>query len=322
MTAARAAPRPGLVLVTGASGFVGRPLVVALAGAGYVIRAASRRPQAAAFPSGVEWVRLPDLAGEVDWRPLLAGVSDVVHLASATHDEPGMGVEVYDRVTRGALVGLAEAAKAAGLRRLVLISSIRAQTGISSDAVVTEATPAQPTDPYGRSKLEAEAALRASGAPHVILRFVRIYGPGVKGHIATLMRLARSPWPLPFSSFRSRRSLLALENAISAVRFALDETAVAGETYVVADPDPLALPEIMAVLRAAIGRRPAVFPLPAPLLETLLRLSGRADLWQPLTQSLIVSPAKLLAAGWRPALDARTGLAALMRAEQDRPVGT
>jgi nucleoside-diphosphate-sugar epimerase len=82
-------------------------------------------------------VRLPDLAGDVDWRPLLAGIADVVHLASATHDEPGMGVEVYDRVTRGALVELTQAAKAGGIRRLVLISSIRAQTGISSEDVVT-----------------------------------------------------------------------------------------------------------------------------------------------------------------------------------------
>src|SRR5205814_5766333 len=113
------------------------------------------------------------------------------------------------------------AANAAGIRRVVLLSSLRAQTGISSEDVVTEATEPRPTDPYGRSKLEAEVVLRLSGLPHVTLRFVRVYGPGVKGHIATLMWLAQSPWPLPFGSFRSRRSLLALENAISAVRFAL-----------------------------------------------------------------------------------------------------
>jgi UDP-glucose 4-epimerase len=201
---------------------------------------------------------------------------------------------------------------------LVLISSIRAQTGISAEDVVTEATEPRPTDPYGRSKLEAEAVLRLSGLPHVTLRFVRIYGPGVKGHIVTLMRLAQSPWPLPFGSFRTRRSLLALENAISAVHFALDHEEVTGETYVVADPDPLTLPEIMAVLRSAIGRRPDVFPLPQAVLGGLMRVAGRADLWQPLTQSLIVSPAKLLAAGWQPPVGTRTALATLMRAERGR----
>src|SRR5262249_22408880 len=113
---------------------------------GYSVRAASRNPGAPDYPPGVERARLPDLSGPVDWRPLLAGVTEVVHLASASHARPEIAELVYDRVTRGAADSLAPAALRAGIRRLVFMSSIRAQTGRSTDRIVTEAIEARPTD--------------------------------------------------------------------------------------------------------------------------------------------------------------------------------
>ena len=185
------------------------------------------RQPADIFPRSVEVVAVSDLTRPVEWRALLKGAETVVHLAGIAHTGPGIADEAYDRVNRLATAELAGAAKAIGIRHLVFISSIRGQSGPSSDAILRESDPPHPTDAYGRSKLAAEDAVRAAGVPFTILRPVLIYGPGVKGNLARLIELARKPWPLPLGLCRNRRSLLARQNLIGAIHFAL--AAAAGQ---------------------------------------------------------------------------------------------
>jgi nucleoside-diphosphate-sugar epimerase len=306
------------VLVTGSSGFVGRPLVAALAAAGHAVIAASRLPRAGAFPDRVRLVHLPDLAQAFDWAPLLAGVSHVVHVAGVAHQGSAVSDAIYDRVNHQAVADLATAAAKAGVARLIFISSIGSQSGAAADDVLSEADEPRPTTAYGRSKLAAEIALRGSGMAHTILRPVLMYGPDAPGNMGALVRLAAAPWPLPFASLSGRRSLLAVDNLISAIEFAMKSPAVANETYVIADTDALALPDIIAVLRAAIDRPSRLFALPQPLLANGLRLVGQEELWRQLGGSLVAIPAKLMAAGWRPVIATRDGLAAMMRSSARR----
>jgi len=121
----------------------------------------------------------PDLAKPVFWSPLIAGMDAVVHLAGIAHVGPGVTEQTYDRVNHLATAELARAAAAAGVRRLVFLSSIRAQTSATADRPLSEADEPRPTDDYGRSKLAAETAVRASGVPCIILRPTLVYGPGV-----------------------------------------------------------------------------------------------------------------------------------------------
>ena len=102
---------------------------------------------------------------------------------------------------------------------------------------VREQDEPRPTNQYGRSKLAAEQAIRASGVPFTIFRPVVIYGPHPKGNMRTVVQLARSRLPLPVANFTSRRSLLGVENLISAIIFALNNPVTIGETYLVADPN-------------------------------------------------------------------------------------
>jgi UDP-glucose 4-epimerase len=300
------------ILVTGASGFIGRAAISAFAQRGNVLRAAVRRPPQPPFPDGVEVIQHPDLAQPIDWRPLLDGVDQVIHLAGIAHVGRGVAPALYDRVNRLATAQLAAAAAAAGVRHFVFVSSIRAQSGPAADHALTERDPAAPADAYGRSKLAAEAAVRAAGVPFTILRPVLLYGLGVKGNFALLARAAASPLPLPVKDFDNRRSLLGIDNFISALVFVLTTPATIGETYVVADPGmPPPLSAVIAALRQAKGRRPLIWPLPMHYVEVPLRMMGRADLWSRLGGNLQVDAGKLMAAGWQPPHDTLTSLAAM-----------
>lgn len=309
------------ILVTGASGFIGRALVAELAAAGHSIRAAMRQP-ADVFARSVEVVAVSDLTRPVEWRALLRGVETVVHLAGIAHTGPGVAEDAYDRVNRLATVELANTAHAVGIRHLVFISSIRAQSGPTSTGLVRETDPPHPTDAYGRSKLAAEAAVRAANVPHTILRPALIYGPGVKGNLARLIELAQMPWPLPLGLCRNRRSLLARGNLIAAIHLALESPAARDETFIVADPAPLTLADILTELRAGQGRSPGLLPVPSPLLALAMKAIGRDEEWQRLGGTLVADPGKLIGAGWKPATETRAGLREMAQAAAPRKSGT
>ncbi len=308
------------VMVTGATGFCGRPLVARLAAARYEVRAVVRRAPAASLPAGVEAVLQQDLASPVAWEPLLAGVDAIVHLAGMAHAGRGIAEERYDLVNRRATAELAQAAQQAGVRHFVFVSSVRAQSGPAADHALTERDAPQPSGAYGRSKLAAETAVAACGVPFTVVRPVLVYGSGLKGNLATLARLAALPVPLPFGGFTNRRSLLSIANLIDALMFVLRTPATRGETYLVADPQPIALADIVAAFRRGRGRPPGLFSLPPRLVEALARLVGGAELWDRVGGELVVDPAKLMAVGWTPSPGnlAATGKADRRRRKFDR----
>jgi UDP-glucose 4-epimerase len=310
------------VLVTGASGFVGAALVPALADAGFQIRAAARQPAQLPSSPRIEPVSLPDLTRPADWSPLLSGMDAVVHLAGIAHADPGTQLEIYDRINHQATAELAQAAARLRLSHFVFMSSIRAQAGASSEQVLREDMTPSPTDSYGRSKLAAEDAVRASGVPFTILRPAVIYGPGVKGNLASLLRLAALPVPLPFGDFHNLRTLLSIDNLCSAVRFVLTEPKTRGETYVVADVAPVSFKDIVGALRAGLLQPANLVSVPPALFRVPFSLIGRSGLFERLGGSQIVDAAKLRRAGWHPEVETLAGLAAMAQAASPRKSGT
>jgi nucleoside-diphosphate-sugar epimerase len=297
------------ILVTGATGFIGRAAVAALTAAGHTVRAGVRRLPAP-FAAPVEVVAHGDLAGAVDWRPLVAGMDAVVHLAGIAH-AGHMADAAYERVNHVATAELAEAAGAAGVGHVVFVSSIRAQSGAAADRVLTEADVPAPTDAYGRSKRAAEIALAQSGVPFTILRPVLVFGPGAGGNLAALIRLAAWPVPLPFGALANARSLVSRDNLLAAIAHVLAHPR--GETFLVADPRPMSLAAIVTALRAGLGRPPGIVAVPPGLVRAGLTAIGRGRLWEQIGGSLVADPAKLMAAGWRPDPDTAAALAATAR---------
>jgi len=297
MTGETVSPR-GRVLLTGATGFIGRGLAAALAAEGYRVRAATRT--FAALPAEIESAVVGDLRRPVNLSEAFRDVDYVIHSAGLAHSADEIPEATYREVNAGTTEILAKAAGRAGVRRFVLMSSIRAQVGPESAAAVSEQMTAAPTDAYGRSKLEAEEVLAAADLPFVVLRPVLVHGPGMRFNMAELLRLARSPWPLPLGGFTAKRSIVARDHLADAAALALANEAMAGGVYVVADPKALSVGEMVAAMRAGLSRRPGLVPVPPPLMALAGRLTGRGRQITRLRQSLVADPSRLLAAGWQP----------------------
>jgi nucleoside-diphosphate-sugar epimerase len=175
--------------------------------------------------------------------------------------------------------------------------------------VQTEALESRPTDTYGKSKLAAEQGLAELDIDWVSLRATFVYGRGVKGNMAKLMRLARSPFPLPFGSLRGRRSLLAVENLLAAIEAVLAAPETLRRPFIIADPRALTVAEMIAAVRHGLGHRPNVSPLPATVLKLALRAAGREYIYERLSGSLVADPSAALT----PPVATAAGLAKLMQ---------
>jgi UDP-glucose 4-epimerase len=291
------------ILVTGASGFIGKHLVRSLSESGYLVRAAARQPVIFDDPN-VEGIALGDMSRAFAAEYVVRGVDAVIHAAGMAHARAEIPDTAYTAINVDATRQLARAARAARVKRFVLMSSVRAQVGASHDGVITEATPASPTDAYGRSKIAAEAItaeLLAGSSTHwTVLRPVLVYGPGVKGNMAALMRLAASPYPLPFGAMKGRRSLLSIGNLLAAIKHVLGAEAAKDASFIVADSAPVTIADIIRALRKGRGHPSMLFPIPETAIAAALRMAGKAEIADRLSGDLIADAGRLRQTGWQP----------------------
>lgn len=286
------------VLVTGASGFVGSELLSHLLRAGHDVVAASRRPLSLA-PTGAERLvahaGLDLEAGPAAWQPVLAGVDVVIHAAARVHvmsDDAADPLAEFRRCNVDATLSLARLAVAAGVRRFVLVSSIKVNgEGTLPGRPYDEQTPPAPVDPYGLSKWEAEQGLRAlaeeTGLEVVVVRPTLVYGPGAKGNLSTLMAVMRRGLPLPLAGVDNRRSMIALGNLCDFLVHCAAHPAAAGACFLMADCS-WSTPGLIRKLAEA-GAGPArLLPFPVGLMRLLAGLLGRQAWVQRLCGSLEV----------------------------------
>jgi nucleoside-diphosphate-sugar epimerase len=300
-----------LIALTGATGFIGQHLLRELPKRGYRLRVLLRRPSA--VPMDAASAVVGDLARPQNMAAALADVGAVIHSAGVAHAMSGLPEDDYRVLNTEATIALARAAQRAGAKRFVFLSSIRAQSGPTAERVLTEELPPEPTDAYGRSKLAAEQGLAALDLDWVALRLVLVYGAGVKGNMAELLRFARAPYPLPLGALTGRRSLLALDNLVAAVDAVLAAPGPLQRPLIAADATPLSIPEMIAAVRGGLGRSAGLVPVPQALLRTALRASGRMEIYERLAGSLVADPAALLRLGWKPPVTTAEALAALAR---------
>ena len=308
-----------VVLVTGASGFIGRHVVPALQREGWSVRRAVRSLQ------GVDdEVVIETIGPETDWRAALEGVDAVVHLAARVHHKhEEHAVQLYRNVNIAGTLHLARCAATAGVRQFIFVSTVlvhgRSNEGrapFGEDDILT------PRGLYGMSKAAAEAGLRTLSRDNdmniSVVRPPLVYGAGAKGNFALLTRAVHVGLPLPFAAIRNQRAFLAVQNLSSFILHRLGHPDPANnfEIFLVADREQVSTPEFVTRLAEASGKRLRLFGVPSGVLSTLLGAIGRQDTHDSLIGSLELNISKAIATGWQPQVSLDEGLRLALSAQE------
>ncbi|MCH7485611.1 MAG: NAD-dependent epimerase/dehydratase family protein [Proteobacteria bacterium] len=302
------------VLVTGASGFIGRVLAPALSKAGHRVLAATRTPEAARDLG--ETHAISDLGPDTPWRDALDGVDQVIHLAARVHvmkESAPDPLSEYRRVNTDGTRRLAEEAAAAGVRRIVFFSTVKVNGEASAGVPFRETDSPRPGDAYAQSKWEAEQALfevaERTGLEAVVLRPPLVYGAGVKGHFLTLLKVCRAAPPLPFGALANSRSLIYAGNLADAAIRCLEHPGAQGKVYLVRDGDDVSTPELIRRVSAALGRTARLFPVPRSLLRLAGACTGNRERLSRLLDSLTLDDGRIREElGWTPPFTMVQGL--------------
>lgn len=307
-----------MILVTGATGFVGGALVARLltedANQSVVVAVRNLDKK---WPNQVHPALVKDLSPATDWRKALRGVTTVVHCAARVHimqDDDSDPLEAYRQVNVRGTLNMASQAAESGVTRFVFVSSIKVNGEETKNGhpFTADDTPA-PQDPYGVSKLEAEEGLQQisseTGMEIVIVRPPLVYGPGVKANFASMVRWVSKGVPLPLGNIGNRRSMVALDNLVDLLATCVVHSAAAGQTFLVSDGEDVSTTELLRRTAIAMGKPAHLLPIPEVFLRLGATLLGKRELAQRLCGSLQVDIEKthrLL--NWQPPLTLDQGL--------------
>ncbi|WP_234679534.1 NAD-dependent epimerase/dehydratase family protein [Bradyrhizobium monzae] len=311
--------RKPIVLVTGASGFVGSHIIPMLVREGWSVRRAVR------IPDGLDGeVVIPSIGPETVWRTALADVDAVVHLAARVHHKrEEHAADLYKTINCAGTLQLARSAAEAGVRQFIFISTVLVHGRSNGGrAPFREEDILTPHGVYGVSKAEAEAGLKALASETDMqistIRPPLVYGAGAKGNFALLTRAVSLGLPLPLAAIHNQRSFIAVQNLSSFIlhRLTYPDTINNFETFLVADKEQISTPEFISHLAKASGTRPRLFRVPPRLLSSLLSLIGRQETCDSLLGSLELDISKAIGTGWQPQVSLDEGLRLALLAQK------
>jgi UDP-glucose 4-epimerase len=256
-------------LVSGAGGFVGSALVAHLEVTQSRLRMGA--------PDWMEQLESTEFRG-----------ATVFHLAARVHadddDDPAFLRDNVDKT-----LAFARAARRGGARRFVFRSSVKVNGEESPGRPFTRDDAPAPKDAYARSKAQAEAALASvEGLDWVVVRSPLVYGANVKGNLLSLLRLADSPWPLPFGALDNRRSFVHGDDLARLLIDAASSEAAVGRMYLAAHAMPVSTRALVAGMRDALSRKRRMVSVPRGVLEGAAALAGQRERMRRLTRSLQV----------------------------------
>jgi nucleoside-diphosphate-sugar epimerase len=304
-------------LVTGGNGFVGNAVWRRLNAVNSMQAVGSVRHPDANTYAGAPVVAVGDLCAQTDWSIALAGVDTVVHTAARVHvmsETTANPMDEFRRVNVQGTLNLARQAAAARVNRFLFVSSIKVNGEATQPGHSFTADDAPgPLDAYGVSKMEAEQGLRElsaqTGMDVVIIRPPLVYGPGVKGNFAAMMRWLERGVPLPLGAIYNQRNLVALVNLVDLIVTCITHPNAANQTFLVSDDEDVSTSELLRRMGQAMGHPARLIPVPSSWLKAAAAILGKPDVAQRLCGSLQVDIEKtrrLL--GWTPPLSLDEGL--------------
>jgi UDP-N-acetyl-alpha-D-quinovosamine dehydrogenase len=297
------------ILVTGASGFIGKNLSMSLAAAGHqvvgALRSGSRYPM---VHDSIEIKRVKSVDGNADWSGFFENVSAVVHCAAVAHGKPGD----VSAVNIDGTLNLARQAASAGVRRFVFLSSIGVN-GNGKGTPYTEADPPNPDNQYAQSKWAAEQALwslqQETGLEVVVVRPPLVYGPDAPGNFGALVRWLAKGVPLPLGAVHNKRSFIAIDNLVDLLTVCISHNDAANQVFLAGDGQDLSTTELLRGVSHAMGKPARLIPVPSRALMLMLTMLGKKAMAQQLLGSLqvdISKARKLLE--WQPPLSVEEAL--------------
>jgi nucleoside-diphosphate-sugar epimerase len=309
------------ILVTGASGFVGRLLCAELFKQGFAIRTAVRSGNIQI--DDFELAVTGSIDSNTDWSAALRDVNVVIHLAARVHVMTEHAIDPLVEFRKVNVEGtrhLAESAAKAGITRFVYVSSVKVN-GEQTISPFTELDEPNPQDAYGVSKWEAEQVLHKisaeTGMGLVIVRPPLVYGAGVKGNFAQMIKVLAKGIPLPLASVKNLRSLIYVENLVDALILCATHPNAAGQTYLVSDGEDISTPDLLRKLSNAMNKPAKLLPCSLVFMRLVGRLFGKSDQIDKLVDFLQVNSRKICRElGWKPPFTLDEGLKATVSSQK------
>ena len=282
------------ILVTGATGFIGKQLSDVLTNSGHEVRTTSRSLDPNS--STTREMIICDLESADNLDQMTTGCDAIVHLAGRAHvmsDDPLTSESLYVSANVDVTKKLARSASRTGVKRMILMSSVKVNgESTTIDTPFTSHDTPNPQDPYGRSKARAEQALwdvtSTSGLEGVVIRPPLVYGPGVRANFASLIGIVGRGLPLPLGSIQNKRSFVAIDNLIDCIAAVLQSSNAVGQTFLVSDGHDLSTPELIRSIASALHKSPMLIPFPPALLKLAATSAGKRSAYDRLCGSLTV----------------------------------
>jgi len=302
------------LLVTGASGFVGKHLCQALATSEVEVVAISRRNITPSY-SNISFIK-KTLDSSKAWGNDWKGVDVVIHLAGRAHvmqEASKDPYKAYAAINVGVTKQLAEEAARQGVKRFVFLSSVKVNGESTISKPFTEEDKPQPEDDYGKTKYEAEEVLRVvaneTNMEVVIIRPPLIYGVGVKANFKNLIKLCQMDIPLPFGAIKNKRSLVYIGNLINFIQVCIKHPHAANQTFLISDGDDISTTVLIKMIKKASNKKNCLISIPQSWLMFLLKTLRKQQLASRVLGDLQVdiSKAKNLL-GWKPVHTVQAGI--------------
>lgn len=277
------------ILLTGGSGFLGRALLKHPSFHGALVVGRTSPGQ------GVRFSPI-SLGLRSDYTHILSEIDIVVHAAARAHVMDEMSddyLEEYRNINTLATLNLAKQAAESGIKRFIFISSIKVLGERTKQGrPFTCDDPLDPQDSYAVSKAEAEIGLqqlaKKSSMEVVIIRPPLVYGKGVKGNFAKLLKLTPLQVPLPLGSIKNRRSLVGVENLVDLICICLEHKNAKNETFLVSDDHDMSTPDLLALISKSGGYENRLFKFPTSLLMALFGCIGKSSVYERLCGAMQV----------------------------------
>jgi nucleoside-diphosphate-sugar epimerase len=299
---------PHIILVTGASGFIGSALLPKLLSDKFEVRILGKC-SASHYIRGIKQFDKGRLDSSTFLDEPLQGVRTVIHLAARVHvmnDSCCESLEAYKRDNLEITMNLARQAASAGVRRFIFMSTIKVNGEYTAEGTKFHADDnPNPQDPYSISKFQAEMALRVlsddTGMELVIIRPPLVYGPRVKANFHNMMKLLYKVPILPFGAIRNSRSFVSLNNLVDLISICVTHPNAANQIFLVSDDYDVSTSDLFKLISNALGKKIRLISIPSFLIKAIFSLIGKKHFYFRLFESLqvdITKTTKLL--GWYP----------------------